>query len=159
MESKKVDLDSSFHAVDFGLKKKNSSLCQWKLYSGFQSLVRFRIPWVVFQANISQIAGKSGLPHMRRNFKSCLVLTYIITCVQITAQIKVVVIRELKQQTFAIHGGQPELKLHKSCHYACHTAVVVCRGGLQWTFPARADSPRPSYSMASCDDKDREKSS
>ena len=115
MESKKVDLDSSFHAVDFGLKKKNSSLCQWKLYSGFQSLVRFRIPWVVFQANISQIAGKSGLPHMRRNFKSCLVLTYIITCVQITAQIKVVVIRELKQQTFAIHGGQPELKLHKSC--------------------------------------------
>ena len=34
---------------------------------------------------------KSGLPHMRRNFKSCLVLTYIITCVQITAQIKVVV--------------------------------------------------------------------
>ena len=24
-------------------------------------------------------------------------------------------IRELKQQTFAIHGGQPELKLHKSC--------------------------------------------
>ena len=23
--------------------------------------------------------------------------------------------RELKQQTFAIHGGQPELKLHKSC--------------------------------------------
>ena len=22
---------------------------------------------------------------------------------------------ELKQQTFAIHGGQPELKLHKSC--------------------------------------------
>ena len=29
---------------------------------------------------------------MRRNFKSCLVLTYIITCVQITAQIKVVVI-------------------------------------------------------------------
>ena len=24
-------------------------------------------------------------------------------------------IRELKPQTFAIHGGQPELKLHKSC--------------------------------------------
>ena len=24
-------------------------------------------------------------------------------------------VRELKQQTFAIHGGQPELKLHKSC--------------------------------------------
>ena len=23
--------------------------------------------------------------------------------------------RELKQQTFAIHGGQPELKLHKFC--------------------------------------------
>ena len=44
-------------------------------------------------------------------------------------------------------------------HYACHTAVVVCRGGLQWTFPTRADSPRPSYSMASCDNKDRDKSS
>ena len=25
------------------------------------------------------------------------------------------IIRELKQQTFAIHGGQPELKLHESC--------------------------------------------
>ena len=31
------------------------------------------------------------------------------------SRVKRIVNRELTQQTFAIHGGQPELKLHKSC--------------------------------------------
>ena len=44
-------------------------------------------------------------------------------------------------------------------HYACYSAVAVCHGGLQWTFPGRADSPRPSYWMAFCNENDREKCS
>ena len=40
-ESKKV-LDSGFQVMD-------SSLCHWNLDTGFQSLMRFRIPWAVFR--------------------------------------------------------------------------------------------------------------
>ena len=40
-ESKTV-LDSGFQVLD-------SSLCQWNLDSGFQSLMEFGIPWAVFQ--------------------------------------------------------------------------------------------------------------
>ena len=43
----------------------------------------------------------------RRNQKLACGITHAISAVKD--------IRELKQQTFAIHGGQPELKLHKSC--------------------------------------------
>ena len=46
-ESKTV-LDSGPHAVDCGFHVLDSSLCQWKLDSGFRSLVGFRIPWAVF---------------------------------------------------------------------------------------------------------------
>lgn len=50
----------------------------------------------------------------------------------------------LKNQTFAIHGSQPEERLHKFSHCACHTAVMPCHRGLQGTFHARADLPQPS---------------
>ena len=46
-ESKTV-LDSGFHTVDFGFQVLDSSICQWNLKSGFQSLVGFRILWAVF---------------------------------------------------------------------------------------------------------------
>ena len=36
--------DVGFHAMDSGLQVLDSSLCQWTLDSGFQSLVVFRIP-------------------------------------------------------------------------------------------------------------------
>ena len=42
-ESKTV-LDSGFHAEEFVFQVLDSSLCQWNLDSGFQSLVGFRIP-------------------------------------------------------------------------------------------------------------------
>ena len=48
MESKRV-LDSGFHAVDSGFQALDSSLCQWNLDSGFQSLVGLRIPWAAFR--------------------------------------------------------------------------------------------------------------
>ena len=41
-------VDSGFHAVDSGIQVLNSSLCQWNLDCGFQSLVGFRTPWSVF---------------------------------------------------------------------------------------------------------------
>ena len=42
-ESRTV-LDSGFHSVDSGFQVLDSSICSWKLDSGFQSLVGFRIP-------------------------------------------------------------------------------------------------------------------
>ena len=47
-ESKTV-LYFGFHAVDSRFQILDSSLCQWKLSSGFQSLVGFRIPWAAFR--------------------------------------------------------------------------------------------------------------
>ena len=47
-ESRAV-LDSGFHAVDSRFHGVDSGLCQWNVDSGLQSLVRFRIPWAVFQ--------------------------------------------------------------------------------------------------------------
>ena len=49
-ESKTV-LDSGFQAVNSGFQVQDSSVSQWNLDSGFQSLAGFRIP----QANISRI--------------------------------------------------------------------------------------------------------
>ena len=43
-----------FHAVDSGFQVLDSSLCQWNLDSGFQSLVGFRIPRAVFWARSIQ---------------------------------------------------------------------------------------------------------
>ena len=40
----KTSWDSGFHAVDSGFQALDSSLGQWNLDSGFQSLVGFRIP-------------------------------------------------------------------------------------------------------------------
>ena len=45
----KTSWDSGFHAVDSGFQVLDSSLGQWNLDSGFQSLVGFRIPWAVFR--------------------------------------------------------------------------------------------------------------
>ena len=47
-EVKNSQLDSEFHAVEFGFQVLDSSLCQWNLDSGFRSLVGYRIPWAVF---------------------------------------------------------------------------------------------------------------
>ena len=47
-ESKTV-LDSGFHAVDSGFQIVDSSLRQWNLDSGFQSLVGFWILLTVFR--------------------------------------------------------------------------------------------------------------
>ena len=41
-------LDSGFHVVDSEFQELDFSLCQWKLDSGFPSLVGFRILWAVF---------------------------------------------------------------------------------------------------------------
>ena len=59
----KESTDSGFHAVDrFRIQGTGFRiLCQWKLDSGFQSLVGFRIP----QAKISQIP-ESGYPYKGR---------------------------------------------------------------------------------------------
>ena len=40
---------SWFHAVDSGLQKLDSSICQKSLDSQFQSLVEFRISWAAFR--------------------------------------------------------------------------------------------------------------
>ena len=71
----KTSWDSWFHAVDSGFQVLDSSLGQWNLDSGFQSLVGFRIPWAVFriplavfripQAKISHIP-ESGFLNMGR---------------------------------------------------------------------------------------------
>ena len=42
-------VDSGLHAVDSGFQVLDSSICQWNLDSGFQSLMGFRIPQAVFQ--------------------------------------------------------------------------------------------------------------
>ena len=52
----KIVLDSGFHVVDSRFQVLDSSLCQWNLDSGFQSLVGFRIPWAVFRI------PKPGIP-------------------------------------------------------------------------------------------------
>ena len=59
----------------FRINVMNSSVCQWNLDSGFQSLVWFRNPWAVFRipkprildsGKISRIP-KSGFPYIGRN--------------------------------------------------------------------------------------------
>ena len=69
-ESKTV-LDSGFHVVDSRFQVLDSSLCQWNLDSGFQSLVGFRIPWAVFRIpkpgipdSISKIFPVSGFSYV-----------------------------------------------------------------------------------------------
>ena len=57
-ESKTI-LDSGFHAVDSRFQLLDSSLCQWNLDSGFQSLVGFRIPGAVFRIPKSKIPDSS----------------------------------------------------------------------------------------------------
>ena len=57
-ESKTV-LDSGFHAVDSTFQLLDSSLCQWNLDSGFQSLVGFRIPGAVFRIAKPKIPDSS----------------------------------------------------------------------------------------------------
>ena len=52
----KTVLDSGFHAVDSGLQILDSSLCEWNLDSGFQSLVGFRIPWAVLRIPQTQFS-------------------------------------------------------------------------------------------------------
>jgi len=44
----KAVLDSGFHTLDSVFQVLDSSLFQWNLDSGFQSLVGIRIPWNVF---------------------------------------------------------------------------------------------------------------
>ena len=76
-ESKTV-LDSGFHTVDFGFQVLDSSICQWNLKSGFQSLVGFRILWAVFlipkpripdsTAKIARIP-ESGFLYMERDIR------------------------------------------------------------------------------------------
>ena len=44
----KAVLDSGFHTLGSGFQVLGSSLFQWNLDSGFQSLVGIRIPWNVF---------------------------------------------------------------------------------------------------------------
>ena len=69
-ESKTV-LDSGFHAVDSGFQELDSGLRQWKLDSGWEKFVGFRIPWVVLwipsgpgfwipQRKISQLPGSTS---------------------------------------------------------------------------------------------------
>ena len=47
-ESRTV-VDSGLHAVDSGFQVLDSSIFQWNLDSGFQSLMGFRIPQAVFR--------------------------------------------------------------------------------------------------------------
>ena len=61
-------LDFGFHEVDSGFQVLDSSICQWNLDSGFQSLVGFRNPWAVFRIpkpripeSISKIFPDSGI--------------------------------------------------------------------------------------------------
>ena len=52
-ESKTVCLlGSGFNAVDSGFQVLDSSLHQWNLLSGIQSLVGFRISWAVFRIGV-----------------------------------------------------------------------------------------------------------
>ena len=79
-ESKKVDLDSSFHAVDFGFKKiKESNL-------NLPVEVVFWIPIVSgIPDSLSCISSKPAFPRLLTDLR-------YITCVQITAPVKVVVV-------------------------------------------------------------------
>ena len=58
-ESKKV-LDSGFHTVDSWFQVLYSSLFQWNLDSGFQSLVVFRIPWAVLRIHTQKFPRLRG---------------------------------------------------------------------------------------------------
>ena len=62
--------DSGFHRQifpDSGFQVLDSSLCQWNFDFGLQSLVGFRIPWVVFRIPKSMIPDStskfSQIPH------------------------------------------------------------------------------------------------
>ena len=46
--------------VDSGLQVLDSSICHWNLDSGFQSLVRFRIPWAVFRIPKPRVPGSTS---------------------------------------------------------------------------------------------------
>ena len=65
-ESKTV-LESGFQAVDSGFQDLDSSLCQWNLDSGFQSLVGFRTPWPVSRIPKPRISDSTNknLPDSR----------------------------------------------------------------------------------------------
>ena len=58
----KTVLDSEFHAVDSGFQVLaiDSSLYQWNLDFGFQSLVRFRAPCAIFWILKSRIPDSAG---------------------------------------------------------------------------------------------------
>ena len=64
-ESRTV-LDCGLHTVDSGFQVLDSSICQWNLDSGFQSLVGFRIPWAVVQIPKPRIPDS-----MSKNFPDC----------------------------------------------------------------------------------------
>ena len=65
--------------MDFGFQVLDSSLCQWKLGSGFQSLVGFRIPLAAFRIpkpskipdSASTIFSDSGFRILLPGAKSC----------------------------------------------------------------------------------------
>ena len=64
-------LDSGFHAVHSGLHVLDSSLFQWNLNFGFQTLVGFWIPWAVLpisklriQDSTSKNFADSGIPFL-----------------------------------------------------------------------------------------------
>ena len=53
-------LNSGFHAVDSRFQELDSSLCQWNLDSGFQSLMSSRITGVVFRIPKSRIPDSNS---------------------------------------------------------------------------------------------------
>ena len=57
----KTVLDSGLHAVRSGFQVLDSSLCQWNLDSGFQSLVGFQIPNSRISDSTSKIFPNAGL--------------------------------------------------------------------------------------------------
>ena len=57
----KTVLDSGLHAVRSGFQVLDSSLCQWNLDSGFQSLVGFQIPNSGISDSTSKIFPNAGL--------------------------------------------------------------------------------------------------
>ena len=64
-ESKTV-WDPEFHTVDSRLRVLDSSLCQWNFDYGLQSLVGFRVSWIVFRVPKSMIPDStSKFPRFR----------------------------------------------------------------------------------------------
>ena len=101
-ESKTV-LDSGFHTVDSGFQVLDSSICQWNLDSGFQSLLVFRIPWAVipdskeqdsgfhrqnFPAFWIQSAKISRIPLHQQLYTICLECSYLIRVIKIYFGVK-----------------------------------------------------------------------